>query len=199
MQTPRQKEIVDAALDIINDKGIQGLTIKNISGAIKISEPAIYRHYESKEQILLAILEVFRNNTEALFSEEFEKDLPALKKIETVFTRHFASFSQTPSLVTVIFSEELFRGDAALTQKVKEIIGNNFNMLAGVIHEGQENNEIRTDVEASHIATMIMGSLRLFIKQWRFSGHTYDINKEGKLLIQSINRLICKGIYYEDQ
>ena len=198
MQTPRQKEIVDAALEIINDKGIQGLTIKNISGVIKISEPAIYRHYESKEQILLSILEVFRNNSEALFSEEFEKDLPALKKIETVFTRHFASFSQTPSLATVIFSEELFRGDAALTQKVKEIIGNNFHMLAGVIREGQEKNEIRSDVEASHIATMIMGSLRLFIKQWQFAGHTYDISKEGKSLIQSINRLICKGICYED-
>ncbi len=198
MQTTRQKEILEAALNLISDKGIQGLTIKNISREIGISEPAIYRHYDSKMDIMVAILEVFRQNTETLFTTIAEEDMPAVNKIHTLFTRHFESFAQTPSLVTVIFSEELFRADSNLSHKVSEIISANFKILIGIIKEGQKNNEIRNDVPADHIAIIIMGSLRLFIKKWQFAGYAYDIRKEGIKLIKSIHRLIYKGVYNEN-
>ena len=58
MLTDRQKEIIEVSLNLIAGKGIQGLTIKNISKEIGISEPAIYRHYENKIQILIALLEL---------------------------------------------------------------------------------------------------------------------------------------------
>ena len=53
MLTERQQEILDKSIEIISRKGIQGLTIKNLSKEIGISEPAIYRHFESKTDILL--------------------------------------------------------------------------------------------------------------------------------------------------
>ena len=56
MQTDRQKEIISVSLDLISEKGIQGLTIKNLAQRIGITEPAIYRHYENKIHILLASL-----------------------------------------------------------------------------------------------------------------------------------------------
>jgi len=52
MLTDRQIEIINKSIDIIATKGIQGLTIKNLSKEIGISEPAIYRHFESKTDIL---------------------------------------------------------------------------------------------------------------------------------------------------
>ena len=55
MKTERQQEIINVALKLINEKGIQGLTMKNLSKEIGISEPAIYRHFENKIEILLAI------------------------------------------------------------------------------------------------------------------------------------------------
>ena len=48
----RQKEIINASLEIIAENGIQSLTIKNLSKKIGLVESAIYRHYESKTQIL---------------------------------------------------------------------------------------------------------------------------------------------------
>ncbi|MBT4340250.1 MAG: TetR/AcrR family transcriptional regulator, partial [Bacteroidetes bacterium] len=106
MQTDRQKEIVEVALELITEKGIQGLTIKNLSKKIGISEPAIYRHFDNKIQILISILEFFKDNTEQIFKKELNNNDKAIDKIEHLFTRHFASFSTTPSLVSVIFAEE---------------------------------------------------------------------------------------------
>ena len=199
MQTPRQKEIVQAALELISEKGIQGLTIKNLSKEIGISEPAIYRHFESKVHILMAILDVFKQNTEGMFKEELDRDLPAMEKISLLFSRNFEAFSQSPSLVPVIFSEELFRGESGLIGKVYEIISRNLNALINLIEEGQKNNEIRNDIEAGQLAVIIMGSLRLFIKKWQYSDYSFDIKKEGKKLIKSLKKLIHKGILIDEE
>jgi AcrR family transcriptional regulator len=67
--TDRQKEIISASIGIIAKKGIQQLTIKNISKEIGISEPGIYRHFESKMDILLAILAQFKEHNQVISSK----------------------------------------------------------------------------------------------------------------------------------
>ena len=192
MKTERQKEITVVALELISEKGIQGLTIKNLAKKIGITEPAIYRHYDSKIDILITVLELFNQNTEQLFEKELNTDSKAIDKIEHLFTKHFASFSATPSLVSVIFSEEIFRNEPVLIAKISEVIDKNDKIFTTIIVNGQKNGEIRTDIEAKHLSTIMMGTLRLFVKKWQFSAYSYNLPKEGKRLIESIKLLITK-------
>ena len=192
MQTDRQKEIIKVALDLIAQKGIQGLTIKNIANSIGISEPAIYRHYENKTHILIAILDFFISSTAQIFAKEFKSDSNAIDKIDRLFTNHYASFSKTPSLVAVVFSEELFRNETILIDKISEIMHKNNEILLNILLSGQKNNEIRNDVDVKYLAVIIMGSLRLFVKKWELSGYSFNLNKEGKKLVESMKLLIRK-------
>ena len=192
MQTERQKEIIEVALNLINEKGIQGLTIKNLSKRIGISEPAIYRHYDSKTDILIAILDVFNSNTEQIFKKELQNVDNSIDRIEHLFTKHFTAFSAKPSLVSVIFSEEIFRNEPLLIDKISRVIDKNHEILSGIVSVGQDNGEIRTDIGADHLSTIIIGTLRLFVKRWQFSNFSYNLPDEGKELIESIKHLIVK-------
>ncbi len=80
--TIRQEEIINASIEIISEKGIQNLTIKNLSKAIGISEPAIYRHFDCKMDILLTILSKFENYILAYKSIITDKKLSSLEKLE---------------------------------------------------------------------------------------------------------------------
>lgn len=191
MQTERQKEIIEVALDLIASKGIQGLTIKNLAGEIGISEPAIYRHYENKIQILLSILDLFRMNSAKLFEKAAGENSGALVKIEHLFSSHFATFSKNPSLVAVIFSEEIFRNEPVLVEKIAEIVTQNDKMLVSILADGQTSGEIRSDVETANLAIMVMGSLRLFVKRWQFSGHAFSLNEEGQVFLKSVIKMIA--------
>lgn len=188
----RQKEIIDVSLHLIAESGIQGLTIKNLAKKIGFSESAIYRHYENKIQILVAILNYFKENTERLFTAELHAEGEALAKINHIFQNQFKIFSNSPSLVAVIFSEELFRNEAILVEKVSEIMNNNFNTLTSIIKAGQEKNELRTDVEAEHLAVVVMGALRLFVKQWQMSNYAFNLTVKGNELSNSIKILVTK-------
>lgn len=192
MKTERQQEIIQVALDLINDKGIQGLTIKNISKKIGISEPAIYRHFENKIEILIAILDILKQNARKTFETELNSNSTSLEKIEHLFSIHFNSFASNPSMISVIFSEELFRGEPLLINKITEVIDKNATILTKIIQQGQQNNEIRDDVSADHLAVMVMGTLRLFVKIWQFSGYRFNVKSDGKKLIESVKTVIKK-------
>ncbi|MDD2411512.1 MAG: TetR/AcrR family transcriptional regulator [Bacteroidales bacterium] len=184
--TERQQEIIDVSLDLIAEGGIQSLTMKNLAKKIGFAESAIYRHFENKIQILLAILDFFKQNTEHLFTNQIKSNDNALIKIENLFQNHFKKFSDSPSLVSVIFSEEIFRNEIELTEKVKEIMGQNITSVQTIIETGQKNGEIRNDIDASHLSVMIMGSLRMFVKQWHMSDYKFNITEKGSAFIKSI-------------
>lgn len=192
MHTERQQEIISIALDLINEKGIQGLTIKNLSKKLGITEPAIYRHFENKIQILVALLDLLKKNTSGIFESQLNSNDPAVQKIERLFEKHFKSFAEMPSLASVVFSEEIFRNEEKLIGKISELIEHNNQTLLAILTEGQQNNEIRNDIEAGHLVIFIMGALRLFVKRWQFSGFNFNLEKEGTNLIESVKRLISK-------
>ena len=192
MHTERQQEIISTALDLINEKGIQGLTIKNLSKRLGITEPAIYRHFENKIQILVALLDLLKKNTSEIFESELNSDEMAVRKIERLFEKHFKSFAEMPSLASVVFSEEIFRNEEKLIGKISEVIEHNNQTLLAILTEGQRNNEIRNDIEAGHLVIFIMGALRLVVKRWQFSGFAFNLEKEGVKLIESVKQLIRK-------
>lgn len=190
--TERQQEIINVSLELIAESGIQGLTIKNLAKKIGFSESAIYRHYENKVQILLAILNFFKQSTDHFFTNQLKSNDNAIIIIENLLQNHFKKFFASPSLVAVIFSEEIFRNETVLTEKVADIMTNNSDKLTNIIKSGQEKKEIRSDIDAHHLSIIIMGSLRMFVKHWHISNYSFDLKKDGSEFISSIKILLKK-------
>ena len=51
----RQLEIIEAAGRLLTKGGVNSLTIKNIAKEMNFSEGAVYRHFQSKEEITVAL------------------------------------------------------------------------------------------------------------------------------------------------
>lgn len=191
--TDRQMEIINAAIDLIADNGIQQMTIKNLSVKIGFSEGAIYRHFDSKMEILLGILAMFKddkNSTLAQMQSSTRDD--ALTKLQTLFQERFAHFSTNPAIAAVIFSEEIFQNDQRLSEEVFRIMQESQAIVRGVIENGQKTGQMRTDISANQLSLLITGALRLIVTQWRLSGFAFDLQKEGRQLWKSIEQIVSK-------
>lgn len=195
MLSERQQQIMDESIKIIDDKGIQGLTIKNLSKAIGISEPGIYRHFESKTEILLSILNNFKEMAEMLSGLMKDFEGTAFEKIDFMFSRMLDMFSETPSMVSVIFSEEIFKNEELLKLKITEVLNMHAQTIEYIITKGQEENNVRKDIEVKTLALIIMGSLRLLVKRWDLNNHNFDLNNEGSKLIKGLDKILkCPDI-----
>ncbi len=190
MQTERQQQIIDCSIEIISKKGIQGLTIKNISKEIGFSEPAIYRHFKSKTEIILAILGNFKTMADFLAEAMENLEDSAIEKINFMFSKMMEMFSEQPSLVSVIFSEEIFKNEEPLKEKIKEILNLHQKTVEKIIKKGQIENNVRKDIDKESLALIMMGSLRLLVKKWDLNDYNFNIKKEGEKLIQSLNIIL---------
>ncbi len=183
----RQKEIIKVSLELIAEHGIQGLTIKNISKKIGVVESAIYRHYENKTQILIALIDSISSFMPSSTSME---NLSVVEIIEQKITNHFHAFTKFPALVSVVFSEEIFQNHKLLVDKTSEKIQNNIIDMSLLIRKGQNNGEIRKDVDPEHFAIMVIGTIRMLVKQWKMSNHSFDLIQKGHKLIKLLKLLL---------
>ena len=190
MLSERQQQIIEESIKIIDDKGIQGLTIKNLSKAIGISEPGIYRHFESKTAIILSILDGFKEMATMLSGIMETFDGTAIEKINFMFSKMLELFSASPSMVSVIFSEEIFKNEEVLKIRIVEILNLHATTIEKIISKGQKDKDVRSDIDVETLALMIMGSLRLLVKRWDLNSHNFNLKKEGVKLLDGLNKIV---------
>jgi len=188
--TKRQNEIIDVSISLIAEAGIQNLTIRNISEKMGISEPASYRHYKSKLDILLAILSYFEDSSRVMLEEIAATEASSLDKLGDIFVNKCAEFAKRPELAKVIFSEEIFQNEEVLSRKVADIMKIHGEIISKIIDDAQKNGEIKNNIPLDHLTLIIMGSLRLIVTRWRLSGFKFDIVDSAKSQWQSIRQLI---------
>jgi AcrR family transcriptional regulator len=186
----RQTEIVGAAIQLISKGGIQGLTTKNLATRLKLSEPALYRHFKNKRDILLAILEFFQENQTAMYARIAAAGDSPLRTLENMIGEVFRNFAAKPAMATVIFAEGMFQNDKRLSAVLYAIMDERQTQFAALIGEGQAAGEARKDVDKQQLALLIMGSMRLLVTRWRLSGFAFDLVKEGDGLLGSLRKLL---------
>ena len=185
----RQKEIIKAALSIISEKGIQELTTKNLSKRLKISEPALYRHFKNKIDILVTILSEYKITMETIAEDVRQSDHEPMEKMQMFYHAIFTRFSEIPSLTSVIFAEEIFRNEKKLTRAVLEIMRFAHAQIAVHVEQGQGQKQIRNDIPKEHIVYMLMGMHRLLVTRWRMSDFGFNLLDEHAAIWKTIRKL----------
>ena len=176
---------------LIKDGGIQNLTMKNISTEIGISEQGIYRHFKNKHAILCAIINSFNEHFETVLNDV--KDIEKVtEKLLGIISSHIKYFNENPATAAVIFSEEIFKNDTKLSQKVKDVVMRRVTELTKLIKMGQESGVLIDTVDAQDMAYILLGSLRFLITTWRLSDFEYSLEKRGEGIKRSLAVMIKK-------
>jgi len=186
----RQREIVEASIDLISKGGIQKLTIKNLAASLGLSEPALYRHFKSKQDILSAILDFFRKQQMDAYAWAAARESSPLRILESTITAVFRNFSAKPAMITVVFAEGMFQNHARLSKAVFSIMEDRQVQFTDLIAKGQANGEVRRDIAGEQLASIVMGSMRMILTRWRLSRFAFDLVAEGESFCGALRKLL---------
>ncbi|MCF8407101.1 MAG: TetR/AcrR family transcriptional regulator [Chitinophagaceae bacterium] len=186
----RQLEIIQAAGKILTQSGIHGLTIKNLAKEMKFTESAIYRHFESKEAIIITMLNyLVVTMDERLSNATKETDLP-IKQIEVLFQNQIAFFKENPHFLISVFSDGLLEESEKINECIHGIMQVKSKHIIGIIKAGQDQKVITSKVATEELTHIIMGGFRLLMYKWRLAHFKFDITLKGEHYIKSILELI---------
>lgn len=191
--TDRQIEIMEAATARIDAYGIQNLTIKTLAADIGLSEPALYRHFKSKNDILLGLLNYFITGMKnRLNNIPVNPDATAGNELRAIFKSQLQTFTDKPAIVSVIFAESIFHYDEGLSYKVSEIMELMHQYVNANIEKGQKAEQYGKLINASTLTTIILGGMRMTVLKWKLSGHKSNLMKDGKAVLEGILKMIEK-------
>jgi AcrR family transcriptional regulator len=188
--TTRQKDIITAAGKILSQEGTSGLTIKNIASEMKFSESAIYRHFKSKEDIILEMLNFLADDMQTRCERVIAQQTSATQQVKHLFTHQISYFQNNPHFVSAVFSDGLLEESERVNTAIKKVMQVKFNLLMPVIDKGQKAQEFTNLVSCENLVEILMGSFRLQMYKWKASGFKSDINNQGNQIIQDIINLI---------
>ena len=186
--TPRQAEIVDAALKLIAEQGIQHLTIRNLSTAIGVTEAALYRHFPGKTEIIQAMVSRFEEDVDDI------GELRGWAAIEAALVRRTELVLAKPDLARVVFAEELFKDSPEIEQILHGMMQRHYKIMEQHFQEAVEDGAIRADIPMDTLFRLILGPLRLLIKQWGLSGGSFDLCAKRDEMLSLMKELFAPNI-----
>ncbi len=190
--TDRQFEIIEAAGRILTKSGVGGLTIKNLAKEMKFSESAIYRHFESKEKIIVAMLDYLASNMDERYSKALNEDQTTEEKFAILFQNQFDFFQKNPHFVVAVFSDGLMEGSESINESISRIMQVKMKHLKPIIVEGQKNGLFVNTIPTDDLIPILIGTTRLQMYKWRVANFQFDIVQRGQKMIESLLILIKK-------
>ncbi len=153
----RQAQIKEAVLDIISTEGLAKLSTKNLAAKVGVSEGAIYRHFKSKKDILLSIVEDVHTNLVVNQKEIANSEMVPSIKLFTFFCKQIHYLIQNKGITILLFSEATHTNDSDLKEKLLKILKAQKTLLKQIVAEGIVNGSWNKDINIDDFATIYMG------------------------------------------
>jgi len=155
----RRSQIAHAALELINEHGIQALSVAGIAERVGFVPSAVYRHFNSKEDILDVVLDLLGDRLLENVAT-VRKDTPfAVERLEQLLMRHARMLSENRAIPLVVFSEAICSRRTRGKTKVRDNLNQYLGEIQEIVREGQRRGEIRADRNPRTISVIFLGIL----------------------------------------
>lgn len=186
----RQLEIIEAAGRLLTSSGVSGLTIKNLAKEMGFSESALYRHFTSKEEIIVALLTYLADLMDERLSRLIKGDEDPEEKFRKLFGSQVELFSKHPHFVVAVFSDGLMEESQKINLAILKIMTVNMKHLMPIILEGQQKKIFTNSITTEELVHIVMGSFRLQMFKWRIAHFKFNLEKSANNIISAILTLI---------
>jgi len=153
----RQTQIKEAVLDIISNEGLAKLSTKNLAARVGVSEGAIYRHFKSKRNILLSVVEDVHDNLVVNQKTIANSNMSPSVKLFTFFCKQIKYLIYNKGITILLLSEATHANDSLLKERLLEILKAQKALLIQIVNEGIKHGTWHKDIDLEAFATLYMG------------------------------------------
>jgi len=153
----RKQQIAQAALKIIAEQGLGKFTTSAIAKEVGLSDGALFRHFKSKQDIVLAVI----GRIEKMFFQGFppQGDDP-LKRLGSMIQQRLTFLIKHPFLVRLIFSKQLSQASGREgTMLISSMQTRTIAFIHTSLKEAEQAGLIREDLSVDDLTVIVFGSV----------------------------------------
>lgn len=173
----RRESLILTTIEVLDELGIQGLSTREIARRQGVSEATIFRHYKTKNDLLLAMLD---------YNSMYDSDIIASIRIKklglraaiTYFISSFAEYYENyPAITAISLACDVLASDPLLEAKIKDSFSTRIGFIKELIAENQNSARINQNLDSEKISYLIWGSFMTICVNWRFKKYNFSLKE----------------------
>lgn len=188
----RQEQIKQAVLDIIYTDGLKSLSTRMLAQRIGMSEGAIFRHFPTKQAIVLSIINDvhtdFIGSLRAIANSGEEPEV----RLKKFLCKTINYLVENKGITLLMFSEASHNNDPELKKKLQQIFNSQKKLVSKIFLDGIALGKWDESIPVENLAMLYMGipvslNIELVLSGREFNSENY-CSRMIILLLKILNK-----------
>ena len=157
----RKRQIVETVLELVAAQGTEAVSFQLIADAIGVTQPAVLRHFPTKEAMWLAVMDWLEEQLVAIYTA-LDEDLGQynLVVLGRMFLGHVRLIERYPALAKLVFSDHLRLQYPRLQARFSRIHKAYSARLRAVLDRAKAEGVVRGPLASKDAATMFLSLIQ---------------------------------------
>lgn len=178
----RQAALMAAALQLAAQKSPAQITTGELAVAVGITQGAVFKHFESKEAIWLAVMQWVHAELMMRLQAAAQAHLDqgeALGAMRAVFMAHVQFVQAQPGVPRLVFQELQHPQPSPLKASVQQLMVNYRQLVHGLLLKAKANQQLAQTVDLSAATVLFVGAIQGLVMQAMMAGHLSDVGAQA--------------------
>ncbi len=153
----RRRQILDVAATCFGEHGYRGTTTAMLAEAAGVTEPILYRHFESKQSLFVELINIISDVVLETFANRLEHVISPQRKMRLLLEEHPARQDHGEGIYRVMFQAMTEVHDAKpIARAVRRHLRRLHQMVTTEIHALQRHGTMRRDTPPEQLGWMVV-------------------------------------------
>lgn len=183
----RKDDILEAAMDLFSKQGFLATSVQEITAACEMSKGAFYKHFDSKESMMLDLLQRFYHNlwnesdNAHHFSQESNSKLERNLRVELEKSMEYRSFFH------ILFTELQLHKEGPISDYLSHMRGELYNWHKhSLLHTFGR----RAEPYLDDLTIMLEGMMHAYLMTMIWNGKKLPLEKLAAFLVQRTEAIV---------
>ena len=188
----RQEQIKQAVLDIIYTDGLKHLSTRNLANRIGMSEGAIFRHFPTKQDIILSIIQDVHTDFIGELRKIATSQLEPEVRLEKFVCETVSYLTKNKGITMLLFSEASHNNDTSMKGSLQQIFNNQKKLVSKIFLDGIAGGKWDESVPVESLAMLYMGIPVSLNIELILSGGEFHVDNFCNSMMQLLLKILNK-------
>jgi TetR/AcrR family transcriptional regulator len=187
----RQAALVGAALALAAHRSPASVTTAELAQAVGITQGAVFRHFENKEAIWLAVIDHAHQRLLPRLQAAAATHAAPLAALRAVFMAYVDFVVEHPGVPRLIFQELQQPHDTPLKARVRRLMHDVRLLLMRWLQQAQDQQALQPGTDLQAAAVLFIGSVQGLVMQSMLSGQVGAMRLQARTVFDLLQQALA--------
>jgi len=178
----RRLQIIEATLHLLATTPLASLSTRQIAAAVGVSQPALFRHFDSREAILVAAVAHTRTQLREALDPLLAADLTVEQTLAGLAETILQQLHRTPGISRLLFAGSQ-PGRGTLQAALTGLVDQQRSLVGALVEAGQTSGELRASADPAHVGTLFVGIVQGLVLRAQVADEPLPPPAHGRALV----------------